>query len=249
MPSPEQRSAINPETYLDDVLLWRPPLPVDQFDISDIEPLGPDMAQDVPGYAWERLPRWITQIEDTFKKSGDVPIVCVDLCSSIPLNAQMLRALEFKRSGERGREILKTLFSGDPEYHLEDPDMQSIHMAAARDEKVRRLLNSAIQAVLYTRNSEDMADGDYEPALRHLVGRFTEVLPQKTTSYVMEDGSRNLETRWGICFQSVDEGYTYLDVLANLEHPTSKAVQAGKRVRDASQEYYSDLQGITRKES
>jgi hypothetical protein len=100
----ETEPGINPETYLDNVLLWRPPLPVDRVDISDIEALAAVGDATEPGYAWERLPRWLAEIEATFKRADDVPVVHFDICSSLPLNVQMMRALEFKRSAERAND-------------------------------------------------------------------------------------------------------------------------------------------------
>lgn len=232
----EHQPSRMPEQFYDEVLLWRPPLPVDRIDFSglfDPEKIDPKTLEEVPGYAWDRLPRWITEIEDTFKRTPEKPVVCIDLCSSVPLNAQMLRALEFRRSGERGREIVGHLFHEDSYDEMQEPATRALHYAVSGDETIRRLLESAVQAVLYTRNSYDMAEGDVELASERLAARLGEVLPNQTVSYEQEISGRNQETSWGLYFSSVNEDRNYLEALALIPLLTARARETAKGLEAA----------------
>lgn len=234
----------NPEAFYDEVLAWRPPLPVDQADFDGLfKPnTDPELLKIAPGYAWDRLPRWITEIESTFKGTVDDSIFCIDLCSSIPLNAQMLRGLEFKRSGERGHQLIAELFNEDTTAAITDPDVRAIHLLVANNSTARRLLEALVQNALYTRNSYDMAGGDAELAAERFTERLKTLAETQSVSYVMEDGSRNIETRWGICFHTCDEGVTYTDALINLPVPTARAREAGQRLQAAKQPLRAEVE-------
>lgn len=233
----------SPEAFLDDLLLWRPPLPVGRIDFSGLfkEDRNPDNLNEAPGYAWERLPRWITEIDKTFMQNPERPIICFDLCSSIPLNAQMLRALEFGRSGRRAREIVRGLFTEDVIAEVEDPDFRALHTAAAQDKTGRSLLESATQAILHTLNSHDMAGGDADLARKRLTDRFYEVLPTQHEAYEMEDGSRNIETRWSLCFTSEEHQVTYFESLTLLRWRTPEARQIGEDLQERFKQVKRDV--------
>lgn len=239
----------NPEAFLEDLLLWRPPLPVDQADFSGLFEINPDpdVVAQAAGYAWERIPRWISEIDETLKIPSDKPVVGIDFCSSVAIQSQEFRALEFKGSGNLTRELTPALFRTELFGLFEDPDMRLIHTGATVNSAVHRLLDAAVQKVLFQLNSYDVANYDREVALPRLEARFREVMAEQSASYIMEEASpKNIETRWGIHFESVDEGQTYLETLAGLPHRTEVALQAAKRLEVANRELKVELESIRR---
>lgn len=224
---------------LEDALLWRPPLPVGEADISDIIEQSLGIEAKEPGYAWERLPRWIAEIEDTFKKSSEVPVVQLDLGSSLSLNVQMMRALEFKRCGERARDLVDELFSRTPDSEPSDTwfghiDYAVKHATAKNkgavvgSKTLRNLLESAVQEVLYTRNSDDMVGGD--ESVKRLTDRYSSQLLTQSDTYHFERGGEDTESRWQIKARSQEEPCTYFEYISAVKCRSRAAIRAGKRM-------------------
>jgi SAM-dependent methyltransferase len=146
---PEMRTAGH--DFLDDLVSWRPPLPIDRFGDPAPEFLL-DGADSEPGYAWQRLPYVLIDYPSETKreKHGGSPLIHVDLCSSVPLYIQWSRQRKFSRDGRLARQIVRRLFSQKERSRI--PRDDRLHHAAgavAADDRARALLCAAVQRSLY----------------------------------------------------------------------------------------------------
>lgn len=210
------------EVYLQDVLASRPPLPVGQADISEVRKAAQALEGGEPGYAWERLPRWLAELKGVFQVTEGPAFVALDLCSSIPLYAQLLRADSFDRMHARASEMVGSLLASKPQ----DPDLkQAIHFIG-RDPVARGLLQSAIQNILYTLCPEDLKENE------GLTDRIKVKLRTQSQTYDQQSRSdANIEARWGFRYEATAHPLTYLDHLAEMPTLTTEARDARQRLR------------------
>ncbi len=233
----EATHAAEQTEVLEDILRWRPPLPVGAIDLSQYRLALPSSEPTEPGYAWERLPRWLTTIDDTFKKASDVPVVHLDLCSSVPLYAQMMRALEFKRSSERARELVAAMYSDTaPQQFPMAHELVEVHTAASDNSirnktPLRRLLVSAVQRVLYTRNSGDMAQGDTEESHQLFADRLAAEIANQQVIYDCDVSGDDSESKWQLKFYEESQDANLLDMFSRLAIRTPDAWAAGLRMK------------------
>lgn len=220
------------EVYLDEVLHYRPPLPIGQVGLNDIPELSAAAAGQAtePGYAWERLPRWLTEIEDAINRS-DKAIVAVDMCSSVPLYAQLLRGLEFKRSYERAADLIAALSQTSPD-NPNYPALREVHHSAqGKKDALTGLLRSVVQTVLYTLNKYDMADGDTQMSQDRLSARITALLSEQIDIYRVDRDSGDQESRWQIKYWAERQSSSYANLLAQVGYRTPEAIDAGIRMQ------------------
>ncbi len=173
MADPEAISGADPESYLADVLNSRPPIPHGRADISALEEKAAGLEPTAPGYAWERLPLWLTKVDEVYQ-TADGPIIGVDLGSSIPMYAQYLRGVEFVRDGVRAKELVSNLFN-DEAFRLirgENGFLRPLVAAASKDHLSKALLDSSIQEFLYKLTLEDLESPPDDP--NHLVDKLFE---------------------------------------------------------------------------
>lgn len=232
MASPETKS--NPGEYLNDVLFWRPPLPVGKFDYSDIIS-GAETLRDLePGYAWERVPRFVAEIKETFDRVEADSLDCLDVGSSVPNYTQMLRAIQFGRSGDRARELEGPLF-GSPVFEKlrknGRADLNPLVVALSKDRTARALLTAAIQEVLYGITPEEASSVEM---LKH---RFVHQLVNQRQIYLEEPGNIDIEAAWGIRFSAIETEQTYLELLTQLAIPSREATAARQRLQQRQQEH------------
>jgi hypothetical protein len=235
MPEAELTVEISAEQELyDRVFSFRPPLPVGVVDISWIEDEAGHRTADHPGYAWERLPRWLAEIRDTYKNAGQVPVFHIDLGSSIPLYAQHMRALEFKRCDERANEFVRRLKNEHPSVDGGTHELAFLHKEIFSGGKTtslaQGLLLSALQRVLFTRNLDDMADGDLARAQVIFTQRLYRALQTQTNLYLRDKSHTDIESNWGIKFHDEAQPRTYAEVVADTGIATPVSIEAGKRL-------------------
>lgn len=222
-PSPE-------EQRLAEILGFRPELPSGAADISDIEGLADSQEATEAGYAWERLPLWLAKVGETYKETEGAPIVTLDLGSSLPLYAQLLRALEFRRCRERAGELVKELCTEESLSKLRSKKghLKALHKVASRDKSGRELLATAVGECLYEITPEESQNTD--DARLAFRKRLLEKIVAIDYTYELDDSVKNIETGWQLRIDREDRGTTYFEHLESLRVPTPEAVHAGLRM-------------------
>ena len=218
-----------PEEYLNDVANWRPPVPHGRADISELEAKSAELSPNAPGYAWERLPLWITKVSEAYQ-TADGPIIGVDFGSSTPMYAQYLRSVEFTRDGERAKELVSDLFS-DEAFRLlrgENGWLRPLAVAVSRDHLGKALLDSAIQEVLYKLTLDDLEapDNKADKLARHLSARFAD----QRYAYGHEKRGTHVEGSQGLRIMRGEAGVSYFERLSELRVPSARALEARYRL-------------------
>lgn len=225
--SPTQST--DPEAYLTDLLNWRPPIPHGRADISELEAQAAGRDSTAPGYAWERLPLWVTKVSQAYD-TVEGPIIGVDLGSSTPLYAQYLRGVEFIRDGERAKDLVGSLFSTEAFRLLrgENGWLRPLTVAASKDHLSKALLDSAIQETLYTLTLDDLSapNNQAHKLARMLSGRLT----AQRQVYGHEKRGTHVEGSQGLRIMRGETQVSYLERLSGLQVPTANALEAGHRL-------------------
>lgn len=224
---PEAQPEPNPECFLDDVLSWRPPLPAGELDVFTHTSSEESEEATEPGYAWERLPGWIAEVQGVYDNVGKKPIVGVDVCSSVPVYAQTLRAHEFARSGARGNELMRALFSSETFAQLESTTLLPITSALSKDKSSRELLAAAIQEVLYTVTEEETRRDNDKPN-PELMSRLEDKLTNQSVIYEKFHVSSDLH------FRTTESDTTYFDRLVSQQIPSLAALSARARLSEGN---------------
>jgi hypothetical protein len=215
-----------PEQYLTDVLNWRPPIPYGFADISALAKQAKSIEAGEPGYAWERLPLWLAKVEETYEGIGKLPIVTLDIGSSVPLYAQYLRTYEFMRDGVRARELSNVLFDDTALRLLQKKDkrFKPLTLVAARDEASKLLLESALQEFLYTSAPGDIdpSTGRYDELAENL---FERLMSQRYTFSEERTGTHREDSR-GLRVIKTEDSQSYFQRISNLPVPSTRALQA-----------------------
>lgn len=239
MPRIESYTRVDPESLMDEALQSRPPIPADLVDISELLAEIADSEVTEPGWAWTRLPLWIAEIESTYDRIGDIPIVTLDLCSSVPVYAHRLRFLEFERDGERARGLMGEMFSPESLANLnhENPELKPVQLVMSRHDTARRLLEAAIQESLYEITSDEAAgDNASNPLYRQRLG---DKLAAQHKAYTR---SNEALRKPGIQINSIDHESTYLEYLAHLEiRSNSHAAQQARQRMSRTEFSESDI--------
>ncbi len=222
-PSPEEKR-------LAEILSFRPEIPSGAIDISAIEDLADTQEATEAGYAWERLPLWLAKVGETYKETDGAPIVTLDLGSSVPLYAQLLRALEFRRSRERANELVKELCAEDSLNKLrsEKGHLKALHKVASKDKYGRELLATAVSECLYEITPEESQNTD--EARIAFRKRLLEKIIAINYTYELDETVKNIETGWQLRRDKEDQETTYFEHLESLLVPTPEAVHAGLRM-------------------
>ncbi len=246
MATPELELATSPEETRDRILAARPTIPCGEIDITHLLSEVEKARITEPGYALERLPLWLAEIGSIYEDIGDIPIVTLDLASSLPLYAQLLRAHEFLRDRERANELVRELFHEDSFMELrrkgEHSHLRSIHSAAAKDKVGRELLETAVAECLYqiTPDEAELSDeGKF---------RFRQRLLEKLASihyvYAQDPAVKNIETGWKLRIDKKDKQTTYVERVKDLRVRSPQAFEASmglitlrKQVREEQLKY------------
>jgi hypothetical protein len=235
VPEAEQSADKTAEQLLyERVFNFRPPLPVGTVDISWVEEEAQGHTAEHPGYAWERLPRWVAEIRDTYKKSEEMPVFHIDLGSSIPLYAQHMRALEFKRCDERAGEFIRRLKNDNPGHELGIPELTLLHKELFTGGKssslTQDLLRSVLQAVLYTRTLSDFAGDNTDELELTFSRRLQTGMREQTSLYLMDRTHTDIESNWSIKFHEVTQPQLYGELISAIGIATPESIEAGKRI-------------------
>ena len=201
----------------------KPPLPVGPVDIAPIVALGSEIEPSEPGYAWERLPGWIAEVMGVYDNIGNRPIIGVDLCSSIPVYAQILRAHEFSRDGARAAELARSLFSDEVMPQLKTAGLAPISRELAKDRAAKALLGSAIQETLYTITA---------PAAERKEKGLNEVLYSELLLRLLEQDVSYEEYHVGsdLHFNTTHHPQTYFEAVSAVRIPSADALAARARL-------------------
>jgi hypothetical protein len=219
----------SPEEYLNEVVNWRPSVPHGRADISELEERADGLSPTAPGYAWERLPLWITKVSEAYQ-TADGPIIGVDLGSSTPMYAQYLRGVEFTRDGERAKELARDLFS-DEAFRLlrgENGWMRPLAVATSRDYLGKALVESSIQETLYTLTANDLSAPDNKAA--ELARKLSERFSEQRYIYGHEKRGTHVEGSQGLRIMRGEARVSYFERLSNLRVPTTRALDARYRL-------------------
>lgn len=187
-----------------------------------------------PGYAWERLPSWLAEVHGVYEEIGSRPIVGVDVCSSVPIYAQTLRAYEFARSGVRASELVRTLFSNETFAQLADTTLQPVALALSKSKDARRLLVAATQEVLYTLTADETYRDDDRPN-RKLISHLEQQIATQHTTYEKFHVSSDLR------FKTTDSKATYLEKVTDLAIPSDLALTARTRLSQGVGDTNADI--------
>jgi hypothetical protein len=223
------------ETELAGILRFRPPLPCDKADISDIAAQITEVPEE-PGYAWERLPSWLARVSETYKLIGRVPIITLDIGSSVPLYAQLLRSNEFVRDGRRAGDLSKTSMGSEAAQTLrrENAKLLPISHALSRDEPARNLLCAALQECLYEITPDEAARDQRHKRDGRFQQRFHAKLLGQKRYYVQEEqpeaGGRDVEVGWGLRIHSLEDAHSYAKRVQQLRIPNQGALEARERL-------------------
>lgn len=222
-PSPEEKR-------LAEILSFRPEIPSGAIDISAIEDLAEAQEATEAGYAWERLPLWLAKVGETYKETDGTPIVTLDLGSSVPLYAQLLRSLEFRRSRQRADELVKEVCGDDSlsKLRADKGHLKALHKAASRDKLGRELLATAVSECLYEITPEESQNTD--DARLAFRKRLLEKIVSIDYTYELDGSVKNIETGWQLRIDKEDQETTYFEHLESLLVPTPEAVHAGLRM-------------------
>ncbi len=229
----------------DEILNERPPLPVGRLDLSELASTLGHVATSEPGYAWERVPRWLAQIEESFKVEKEdlvdniEPIVCIDVGSSLPLYTQHLRGHLFRRSGRHASDLAFGILNGEASKALRDSQLKSSALlgAVSNSPELRGLLESAIQEILYSLSPADVAK---DPANREQFrSRVIYQLAHQTARYVKPSshGTADMEARWGLRYEVIESPASYLQALSHQGVvPTDESRAARQRLAAGSRD-------------
>ncbi len=222
---------VDPVEYLQSVQHQRPPLPVGEVSWEEIMAFVGEVPEDTsePGYAWERLPRWLAELEDTYRRT-EGPITIINVCSSVPLYEGLLRAIHFKRAGERASDLLADLSQQTPDQATE-PLLRDIHQTVNANRQLRGLASSALQAALYTMNMFDLADGNTKLSLERLSSRLYYLLSKQQDIFTVDRSGNDMESRWQIKHQVEPQDATYASLLSEVNFRTPEAIAAGERMK------------------
>lgn len=226
----EHLNYLDSEAYIRDVLSWRPPLPVGQLEISHIFSEGKTLSSRGPGYAWESLPRWVAETKEAFRNTGDVPILSVDVCSSLPLFAQLQRAGEFGRSGDRARELTRSMFSTENIHRLANvnPELIALGKAISNDNRIRALIAAATQETLYCLSSEDVRTD--QPSRTVFQQMIAQKIAAQNCVYEEDKNGSDIEVGWGYRFKASLSEEPSIALIADLPVPTADAIVARRRL-------------------
>lgn len=152
MDNPEVGNQINDQVNILELSLSnRMPLPVDVIEL----PSNDDYAvASEPGYAWTGLVELVTG-----QHFEERPLVALDLCSSVPIYAQLKRHQEFYDCGELSIGLLRIcLGSTAKDQKIEVLDSENVQHLQDNFRESKEAINlfvSAVQGVLYTLTKQD----------------------------------------------------------------------------------------------
>jgi hypothetical protein len=237
----EIEPAVESQHFVNDLLAWIPPLPVGKLPTEQFFPEpGTKDGTDAPGFAWGRLPRFMSETKHSFSGITE-PIITLDVCSSVPLYAQMLRTREFTRSGTRATELTNNLYGAQAIMELKDIDLELRSLAAAVASRPRNVeqqfglrehMISAIQASLYTQH-EGKTKEEFEDELSRTLREQTKIY-QKQAFDPDDPDACGLETRWQMRYNEVETQQTYIEILAQTQLHTPEAVRAAQLMSTSS---------------
>lgn len=222
------------EQFLADVLGSRPPIPHGFADISDLIEEAKSATPTEAGYALERTVLFLATASEAYKGIGNLEIMTLDLCPSIPIYPQYLRNNEFSRDGARARDLAGLLYGDDALRSLRG-DMgflRPLAVAAAQDEPSRLLLESAIQEFLYTMTPADRASPRGKSTL--LAQKLCAKLIGQEHVYEEDRAGTHVEGSGGLSIsrRGDEDGLDYLESLRVLYVPTLQSLEARQKLRE-----------------
>ncbi len=236
MSRPGTQSSLSPESFLDDVLHSRPPVPVGRPDISELAAEAELRGASQAGWAWDKVPAWLAEVESTYNRTGDRPIVVLDLCSSLPLYAQRLRTLEFDRDAVRARGLIKETLGVESlaELRRHSPELAQVGRVLSAQAQPKRRLEAALQESLYEITpTEAVGTSATNPRYAHrLLGKLLVHRHSYTHNHELE----GIETDRGPRVERREDNFTYLELLANLEIPSrdDEVIAAQQRLAEGT---------------
>lgn len=224
------------DDYMATLLEWRTPLPVGSADIDLSEIDFTDSATE-PGYAWERLPRWLYEVKETYK-STDGPIICLDLCSSTPLYAQHLRTHQFVRDGDHAKRLVGQSLDATLQ-NPKRPGWQEIFkpmsVALSKDTEARDLLAAALQECIYTITYDESSENSDDPITSFASRLFDKLLDQDYI-FVNDDSYSDVESSWRLRIDKVIKHVSYIERIQKLQIPSELAIVARSILQDEPQD-------------
>ncbi len=224
----ELRHSPDPETHIDEILHARPPIPSGRADLSELIKELEELSAGEPGYAWERLPAWLAKVSETYQSiPKDLPIVTLDIGSSVPLYAQLLRGKEFSRDGTRASELVAATFNNEAFEELRDYDERLVPIAhqIARDEEARVLLIAAVQDCIYQITPEEAAgEARTNPLIEERM--LEKLLSNWQSKYIRDTGGSDVESGWSLRFETIESELTYFERVAEAGITTTDAHRA-----------------------
>lgn len=234
----------DPELRFTDLLEYKPPVPHGQVDISYLKARLSE-APTAHGYAWERLPSWLARASETYKQIGNIPIVTLDLCASVPLYAQLLRGNEFLRDGNRARDLSSSLVGNEALQNLKNNHGNLVPTARAfsQDGESRNMLSAILQESLYEITPEEVARDQKYKRNGLFQQRLQEKLFTQRHFYVQERDEKDapdVEVGWGLRIHKTEDDRSYLEHIQELQIPSQTAVEARQRLANSDGRGQSD---------
>lgn len=198
-----------------------------------------EVEQNGERYAWTRVARWVNQFGLAWRDTrGD--FTALDICSAVPINAELLRALHFKYCGKRAD---KRIVAGYAERFVDQTNQSLDDRTKAalsqvifrRGSQPRVRLASMVQATIFQLpDSINHLPEDEQQTL--IADSLLAKLVSSRESYRSDprpgppdpDQGTTLEHVWGIHTQAVHYEQTFTDWLADVEIPTARAVELGR---------------------
>ncbi len=221
----ELRRSPNPEAHINEILHARPPIPSGRADLSELIRRLEGIPAGEPGYAWERLPAWLAKFSEAYQSIPKyLPIVTLNAGSSTPLREGYLRAKEFLRDGARAKELVAETFDKEAFEELRDYDERLVPIAhqIASDEEARALLVAAVQDCIYQITPEEAkGEAKTNPLMEERI--LEKLLLDWQSQYVQNIGGDDIESRWGLRFETVESDLTYFERVAEVGIATTDA--------------------------